>query len=51
MHYYNGAFAEIVVSNTEWSNTNRQQLEGYFAHKWGLTASLPANHPYKSTPP
>lgn len=48
---YNGAFAEIVVSNTEWSNTNREQLEGYFAHKWGLTASLPANHPYKSTPP
>jgi hypothetical protein len=27
------------------------KLMGWAAHKYGLTAKLPANHPYKSTPP
>jgi hypothetical protein len=29
----------------------RQRLEGYAAHKWGLAGSLPGGHPYKSAPP
>lgn len=29
----------------------RQKFEGYLAHKWSLTASLPANHFYRSSPP
>ena len=29
----------------------RQKLEGYLAHKWGLTNNLPAGHPYKYEPP
>lgn len=33
------------------SDANRQRLEGYLAHKWGLAGSLPAGHPYKTTPP
>lgn len=28
-----------------------QIVEGYLAHKWGLTANLPSNHPYKVNPP
>ena len=28
-----------------------EQAEGYIAHKWGLTASLPVSHPYKSVAP
>ena len=28
-----------------------EQAEGYIAHKWGLTASLPGSHPYKSSAP
>lgn len=28
-----------------------QKIEGYLAHKWGLTANLPAGHPYKVNPP
>ena len=28
-----------------------EQAEGYIAHKWGLTASLPVSHPYKSSAP
>ena len=30
---------------------NRQKLEGYLAHKWALTAKLPAGHPYKTVAP
>ena len=30
---------------------NIQKSEGYLAHKRGLTASLPAAHPYKSSAP
>jgi hypothetical protein len=28
-----------------------EKLEGYLAHKWGLTANLPAAHPHKTTAP
>jgi hypothetical protein len=44
-------FAEVIVSSTLLSTLDRQRIEGYLAHKWGLTASLPADHPYKSVPP
>ena len=44
-------FAEIVVSSTLLSTANRQKLEGYLAHKWGLTADLTGDHPYKTTVP
>jgi hypothetical protein len=43
--------AEIVFVSASISALNRQQLEGYLAHKWGLTASLPNDHPYKSVAP
>jgi hypothetical protein len=46
-----GRISEIVMSPVPWSTTDRERLEGYLAHKWGLTANLPANHPFKSTPP
>ena len=46
-----GEIAEfLVVSNTV-SLSNRQKLEGYLAHKWGLEADLPADHPYKNYGP
>jgi len=44
-------FAEVIVSSTLLSTDNRQKLEGYLAHKWGLTANLPADHPYKTNAP
>jgi len=31
--------------------TETQKVEGYLAHKWGLTASLPTSHPYKTSEP
>jgi hypothetical protein len=42
---------EIVAVDGNISTENRQRAEGYLAHKWGLTANLPANHPYKSAAP
>jgi hypothetical protein len=32
-------------------DSERQRLEGYVAHKWGLSPLLPADHPYKNAPP
>lgn len=42
------AVADIPgTSGTDMSNI--EKAEGYLAHKWGLTNSLPANHPYKNS--
>ena len=45
-----GKFCELVVTYSS-DTTTRQLVEGYLAHKWGLTASLPSDHPYKTTAP
>ena len=39
----------LIVSDT--TDETRQKIEGYLAHKWGLTANLPVDHPYKTNPP
>jgi hypothetical protein len=41
----------FASASTPLSTTDRQKLEGYLAHKWGLAANLPADHPYKSAAP
>lgn len=46
-----GNIAEIVFCDEKNSDADRQRIEGYLAHKWGLTANLPSGHPYKSTAP
>ncbi len=42
---------ETVIVSGVASNSVSQRIEGYLAHKWGLTANLPAGHPYKTVPP
>ena len=49
--YYKGIINEFIVYNTSLSQTQRQQVEGYLAWKWGLVTSLPAGHPYINFPP
>ena len=49
--FYDGKMAEIIISNYSWDTSERQQVEGYLAHKWALTSSLPNDHPYKSITP
>lgn len=43
--------AEGIAIEGPLSIDDRQKLEGYLAHKWGLEANLPAGHPYKNEPP
>ena len=47
--WMNGDIAEIVVLHND--PANRQRVEGYLAHKWGLEGDLPGGHPYKHAAP
>ena len=49
--YWNGRISEVVITSQPLSTADQQKLEGYLAWKWGLTANLPSNHPYKLAPP
>ena len=44
---------EIVFlqASSSFAVSDLEKLEGYLAHKWGLTANLPTNHPYKDYAP
>lgn len=50
-HKFSGHIPEFVIFNKALSSSERVRMEGYFAHKWGLTANLPTEHPHKSTEP
>jgi hypothetical protein len=49
--YQDTTLGEVIIINGTVDVNTRQNLEGYLAHKWGLTASLPTNHPYKAIAP
>jgi len=51
LYRLNGGIAEIIYAGTTLNAFNRQKVEGYLAHKWALTSSLPSDHPYKVNPP
>jgi hypothetical protein len=46
-----GDLAEVLVAAKALTADERERLEGYLAHRWGLTANLPPSHPYRSAPP
>lgn len=48
--HFTGDIAEVVLMDGI-NTTNRDKVEGYLAHKWGITSILDAAHPYKSSPP
>ena len=39
---------EIIVRNGILPISERQLIEGYLTHKWGLDGELPASHPFKN---
>lgn len=43
-----GYFAEIIYYTNE---SDTQKIEGYLAHKWGLSAYLTSDHDYKNSAP
>jgi len=49
--FANMLFSEAVGVNSSLSTADREKVKGYLAHKWGLTADLPSDHPYKSSAP
>ena len=46
-----GFTAEILVYNGVLNNSQRQEVEGYLAWKWGLQSSLAAGHSYQTLAP
>lgn len=48
---YDGTIAEVICITGDLSTEDRQKIEGYLAHKWGLESNLPAGHPYKNSAP
>ena len=54
--FADGDLHELIIYNAPLSQADREKVEGYLAHKWGLTGDLPGaspgpEHPYKTTPP
>ena len=45
-----GKIAEIICLK-DISLLNTEKIEGYLAHKWGLSGSLASTHPHKIIPP
>ena len=43
--------SEILIFASSLSASEREKVEWYLAHKWWQEYWLPANHPYKSSPP
>jgi hypothetical protein len=51
LYYLTGDVYGFVALTAVPSSTEIDKLFGWAAHKWGLPAKLPSDHPYKSTPP
>ena len=47
MTFPDGFVAEMITTTSKLPIMERQKIEGYLAHKWGLNGKLPSNHPYK----
>ncbi len=46
-----GLISELIFVSGSLPDAERQRLEGYLGHKWGLQGTLPADHPYKDIVP
>lgn len=49
--YWDGSVQDLIFFNSVLSTLDRQKVEGYLAHKWGVAALLPVSHPYKTVAP
>jgi hypothetical protein len=50
-NWYDGTISECIALDRNATTLERQKIEGYLAHKWGLVASLPSDHPFKNYAP
>ena len=44
---WKGHIAEVIAYSESPTTSESEKIEGYLAHKWGLTEALPNSHPYK----
>jgi hypothetical protein len=50
--FFVGRMYEVILYSSPLTDSQRQQLEGYLAWKWGLQSSLPSStHPYRTFKP
>jgi hypothetical protein len=49
--FYDGNIGEIILIYSLSTSNERQVIEGYLAHKWGLSTILPSTHQYKNIAP
>jgi hypothetical protein len=48
---FHGTIYETVLYSKLLTTSERQQVEGYLAHKWGIRSAIPSTHPFKTFPP
>ena len=48
---FDGEIAEVVCYQGDVGKTDREKIEGYLAHKYGLAGKLPSTHPFKNAIP
>ena len=48
---FNGYMTEVIMYQGQLTTSDRQKVEGYMAHKFGVQTNLPLNHPYRRIQP
>ena len=51
VNFYGGTMKELIFFGNVITASQRQQVEGYLASKWGLKNGLPSTHPFKRITP
>jgi len=44
-------WGELIILDRNPGTIEREKLQGYLAHKWGIADKLPSDHPYKVNAP
>lgn len=47
---WQGYYGDVLVTAAV-TPAQRQKIEGWLAHRWGLTSLLPSTHPYATVSP
>ena len=50
-NFFDGKIRSMIVVPSALATDDRERLEGYLAHRWGIAGSLPGGHPYLTAPP
>lgn len=46
-----GFIGEVILISRQLDNEDRELVEGFFSHKWGINNLLPSDHPYLTEEP